>query len=338
MVRNWIQKGNWNELDTQRVDVQLDWLQAWMSGQKSLSFYSSGTTGEPKKIDFTREQIVSSAKRTAIFFNLHEHTKVLSTLPYTFVAGRMNVLRALILNHDLYILDDWHDQKDWEGLSHHEIDWWTCTPMMLESVINMGIDLSFIKKILLGGGPIPPHLQKIMREMSCEIWEGYGMTETLTHIACRRVNGPSVGQGFQFLEGVRGYLGSNENLIVEDEILGVSAVTNDRIAMQEDGSFLVLGRLDDVINSGGIKIFPDQVEKYLRPHVPGNFAIVKAKDEKLSEKVICLFDDETFDHTRVNWSVVFSLHPYWKPREFIHVKVLPYNTNGKLIREWKYEE
>jgi len=334
MVTQWIQSGRLSHWPAGLSSEDKQWILDWLEGSPQMTFFTSGTTGQPKEIYFSREQIITSAQRTAIFFDLKDNQNVLHTLPFTFVAGKMNVLRALILKQNLWSID-WRIRTDWEKISQMHFHWWTCTPMMIRDVINNGVNIDFIEKVLLGGGAIPNEVLKQIQTFPNTIFEGYGMTETLTHIAIRKVgHSPSF---FTPLEGVECTISENETLIIKDNALKNVVKTSDLVKFNERGDFLVLGRADDVINSGGVKIFPTEVEKCMRSHMTAEFVVVKAPHVSLGEQVVCLHTAANDVKDEAFWKKVFQDQPYWRPKQFIHVEKLPYNTNGKLNRNWKIE-
>jgi o-succinylbenzoate---CoA ligase len=334
MVEQWIHNGVWKSIPSEFQDsIESNWSELRDDPIK-FKFFTSGTTGAPKEICFNLEQIIASTKRTAHFFNLQSSDRVLHTLPLSFVAGRMNILRALILKQTVYHLTDWKNNAAWSQLQEQGIDWWPCTPMMLETVIDLGIDTSFIKKILLGGAPVSERLTEKVQRLKSMVWEGYGMTETLTHIACRKLNQP-LEREFTPLPDVQLDWLEENRMVIIDQSLHHTIVTQDRGEPSGNGKFLILGRMDDVINSGGIKIYPEQVEKILKEWIPGNFAVVKQSDEQLGEKVICLYEDPNWRPDDYHWKNIFHDCPYWRPKEFKKVEQLPYQQNGKLNRNWK---
>jgi len=337
MVNQWINKGvivAWPDFLSKE---EVAWLQSWLDGVDSFSFMTSGSTGNPKEIAFSRRQIEQSALRTARCFALESNQNVLHTLPFGFVAGKMNILRAVILGQNVFSMD-WKDAGDWDRLSSISVDWWTSTPMMIQHVLSLGIDIDFIQKILLGGGAIPDQLRSSLTALKSEVYESYGMTETLTHIALRQVNSAVEGPVFfRPIQGVRCSLSKEETLVVEDDVLDVTVLTNDLVRFNGSGEFEIMGRADDVINSGGVKIFPQDVERWMSPFMKGDFAIAKTPHPSLGEQVICLYVSNEENLDQDFWRAIFMEHPFWRPKQFILVERLPYNTNGKLIRNWNVE-
>lgn len=335
MVIQWIQRGRIVQWPAFLSLQDKAWIKEWLEGTDQMKFLTSGTTGQPKEIYFSRDQIMASAQRTAHFFDLKDNQNVLHTLPFGFVAGRMNVLRALILKQNLYSIE-WKSKEDWQTLSQIPIHWWTSTPMMIHQVAVAGINVGFIDKILLGGGAIPEEVHKILHSSSSIIYEGYGMTETLTHIAVRKAAATS--DYFTPMEGVVCESDEHGALIIHDHALKNEVRTSDLVKFNESGGFCVMGRADDVINSGGLKIFPMDVEKWMQPYMTKEFAIVKAPHDSLGEQVVCLHTSISDSQDEVFWKNIFREHPYWRPKRFVLVESLPYNANGKLNRNWRKED
>jgi O-succinylbenzoic acid--CoA ligase len=158
------------------------------------------------------------------------------------------------------------------------------------------------------------------------------MSETLTHIAIRAINGDDRSAFFTALKGF-------DIKITEDECLLISAthlpnapiITNDIIELIDPNHFLWLGRKDNVINTGGIKVYPETIEKKLDGRIDHSFMISKLTDEKLGEKVVLVIEsDGNLNLSDFDFS---SLTKYEKPKELRLVKQLPRNKNGKLVRK-----
>jgi O-succinylbenzoic acid--CoA ligase len=295
----------------------------WYNSE-TISFQTSGSTGVPKTITFTKEQVRRSAERTAQFFNLKERVDVFCALPPIYVAGKMMALRSLILNWNL----TWQTPSSSPSIEKN-FDFAAFTSQQVSIMLESSSDsLNGIQHVLLGGGPLSERAQMLLQNVSAEVWEGYGMTETLTHVAMRKVKEE---HSFQAFKGVTFSKGLNDNLIIEDAWLELpSFETNDIVEFVEDG-FVVKGRLDNVIISGGVKIFPEEIERILSQVILQPFYIASEHDEVLGQKVVLYVEGNASDFQleKIN-ELNLGIR---KPKEILFKPKFNRTASGKLIRE-----
>jgi O-succinylbenzoic acid--CoA ligase len=288
-----------------------------------ISFQTSGSTGIPKVITFTKEQVFRSAQRTATFFNLHKNAEVFCALPPIYVAGKMMALRAIINEWDL----TWQTPSTHPAIqSNYDFAAFT-SQQCIQIMESKPTSLNQIKQILLGGGPISERVLEFANKIESSIWEGYGMTETLTHVALRNVK---LNAGFLPLEGVQMKQDASGNLIVEDSWLNLPALeTTDIVEFIEKG-FVVKGRLDHVIISGGVKLFPEEIEQILSTHINQPFYIGSVPDDLLGRKVVLYVEGET-DASLQHKIEALNLGVQ-KPREIVFENKFNRTESGKIIR------
>lgn len=301
------------------AEIEKEWNES-----EFISFQTSGSTGTPKVITFTKEQVIRSAQRTATFFSLNKNAEVFCALPPIYVAGKMMALRAII--------NEWN--LTWQTPSTHpniqgDYDFAAFTSQQCFQIMASNLEsLNRVKHILLGGGPVSEQVLQFANNIESTIWEGYGMTETLTHVALRNVK---TSTGFRPLEGVRITQGANGNLIVEDSWLKLPMLeTNDVIDFVDEG-FVVKGRLDHVIISGGVKIFPEEIERSLSNKINQPFYIASVPDEMLGRKVILYVEGEA-DASLQHKIEALNLGVR-KPREIVFENQFNRTDSGKIIRK-----
>ena len=301
------------------AEIEKEWNEA-----EFISFQTSGSTGTPKVITFTKEQVARSAQRTALFFNLNKNAEVFCALPPIYVAGKMMALRGII--------NDWN--LTWQAPSTHpdiqtNYDFAVFTSHQCVEIIgSTPFSLNQINHILLGGGPISEQVIQFAENIERTIWEGYGMTETLTHVAMRDVKREKC---FSPLQGVQFSQGEKGNLIIEDSWLKLPAFeTNDIVDFVEEG-FVVKGRLDHVIISGGVKIFPEEIERVLSTVILQSYYISSLPDEVLGQKVVLYVEGDTqdFQLEKIN-QLNLGIR---KPREIIFKSKFNRTASRKIIRE-----
>lgn len=299
--------------------IQNEW-----NNSEVISFQTSGSTGVPKVITFTKEQVIRSAERTAEFFNLKENAEVFCALPPIYVAGKMMALRAIILQWNL----TWQSPSSSPTIDS-TYDFAAFTSQQVSQMLaSSPTALNAIQKVLLGGGPLSERANSLLANVSTNVFEGYGMTETLTHVAMRNVKEQPF---FRALNGVQFTLGEKENLIIEDSWLNLPAFeTNDKVEFVEDG-FKVKGRLDNVMISGGVKFFPEELERTLSQLILQPFYITSLPDEVLGQKIVLFVEGDTqdfqlekLDHLNLGIS---------KPKEVIFKSKFNRTASGKIIRE-----
>ncbi|MCO6024433.1 O-succinylbenzoic acid--CoA ligase [Prevotella cerevisiae] len=196
-----------------------------------------------------------------------------------------------------------------------------------------------IQHLIIGGGSIDLALENQLRHFPHAVWSTYGMTETLSHIALRRLNGPTASEWYTPFESVKVSRNADGCLVIDAPLVHESElVTNDRVEFRplaDKGKggrlqFRILGRKDNVIDSGGIKIQIEEVEKILRPVLHSPYLITKRPDEKFGEIVVLLTEQTDLDSVKVRCERV--LPRYWQPRLYLHVDRLPYTETGKPAR------
>lgn len=306
------------------------WVDLWRSEKKEFEFQTSGSSGPPKTIYFSRDQIIKSAQRTAEIFRWYPGMNALHSLPMTFVAGRMNILRALICKQSLWRIDPKVNFTLDDFSLDVPISWWTLTPAMLDKVLIIGTLNLHNATLLVGGGRLSEKIISRAKAFDCPIWESYGAAETLTHIALRKVNGLDAQEGFLPIPSVQIEL-NEDGVLVTDELLNHKVQSFDHLQKLPNGQFLILGRMDDLINSGGVKIYPSQVEAIIEEHVEFDFFVKGTVDDIWGEVVTWVVQEEVnIPEDWINW---FDEFPLMRPKKIERVKELPRNKNGKWIRK-----
>ncbi|WP_298653223.1 AMP-binding protein [uncultured Proteiniphilum sp.] len=307
-------------------------LKEWFSKSPTLRLHTSGSTGTPKEITVRKEQMLQSAKITCDFFDLKKNNKALLCLPMEYIAGKMIVVRALYAGLDIYPVE-----PDGHPLAATDIpfDFAAMIPLQVYNSLQIGEErhrLSRIKRLIIGGGALDETLEKELKEFPNAVYSTYGMTETLSHIALRKVSGAEASRYYTPLPSVGLTLSENNALAIDAPLIADKPfITNDIAEFRPDGSFRIIGRRDNVINSGGIKIQTEEIERILHPHINGNFAIATIPHPKLGEAIVLLIE-QTTDPVPV-WKAIEQLLPhYQQPLHIYTVKAIPQTGNGKTDR------
>ena len=298
-----------------------DFLLDWFDSKSFIEMETSGTTGTPKKIMVSKQAMVDSALATGDFFDIHPGNKVLQCLPVKYVAGKMMLVRAMILGLDLeFVAPSSHPLKNNE-ISY---DFVAMVPLQAQNSLS---ELKQVKKMIVGGAAINKTLEKQLLKLPTEVFETYGMTETITHIAARKLGE----KAFTVLPNVTISYDDRNCLVIHaprisDEVI----ITNDIVELVNENQFIFLGRMDNVINSGGIKLIPEQIEHKLANKIHERFFIASRPDTELGEKVILVIEGnkQVFDD-----SLYEGLDKYEKPKESIYISNFKETTTGKVLRK-----
>lgn len=297
-----------------------EFLLDWFDDKSYVDMYTSGTTGTPKKIRIGKEAMVQSAIATGDFFGLQPGNRVLHCLPTNFVAGKMMFVRSFVLGLDMdFVAPSSHP------LEHNDekYDFAAMVPLQAKNSIN---GLSNIKKIIIGGVKVNESLERELMRLPVDIYETYGMTETITHIAAKKLGA----EAFTTLPNVTVSVNENQCLvIVAKNISNEKIITNDIVKLVSDTQFVWLGRFDNVINSGGVKIMPEQVESKLSMLIPRRFFVNGEPDDTLGERVVLYIEGETI---KLDESVFNALDKYEKPKEVVFIPKFKETATGKIMR------
>jgi len=306
----------------------------WMSGEENMPVTTSGSTGEPKKISLNKKHMEASAKVTLDFFGLKPGDKALLCLPEKYIAGKMMIVRALIGKLDLYCIEP----SSTPMAKLPEIDFAAMTPAQVSALMESEEGIRFlnnIRQLILGGSFIPEKLDQQIQHLKTKVWHTYGMTETITHIALRKVNGKDASQWFAPLPGVNIQLADDGCLQIDALQIGVfSLKTNDLIEISGKG-FRILGRKDNVVISGGVKLFPEQIEKKLEGLFENLFFLIGVPDDKYGEKLVLVIERKNKAEPNENqlWKLIKNkLTGYEIPKEIVSAEEIEITSNGKIIR------
>lgn len=333
-----------------------DFLQEWNSPSETLLVHTSGSTGKPKPMWVEKQRMLNSAHITCDFLGLRPGDSALLCMSLDYIAGKMMVVRSIERKLRLFsVKPSGHPLSD-ESLTkmvEMDFDFVAMVPMQVYNTLQVQQErerLSRIKHLIIGGGAIDDALAEELRSLPGAVWSTYGMTETLSHIALRRLNGEEASEWYQPFDSVGVSLNSDGCLVIDAPLVcSEPLVTNDiaEIKQQETSShssdassslktssphvlFRIKGRKDNVICSGGIKIQIEEVENLLRQHLDAPFLLAKKKDEKFGE--IAVLVTESGDLEGVEAICRQVLPKYWVPRQYLHFDQLPMTETGKPKR------
>lgn len=323
----------------------LSFCHAWLSKQAFFEILTSGSTGIPKSIQIHRTQMQASAQATAQALGLKAGDHALVCLNTAYIAGKMMLVRGLETGMPLLVVPP--SSTPLQEISE-AIDFTALVPLQLKSMLETPelylAQLNRMKAILVGGAAVDASLENLIREkLSAPVFSTYGMTETVSHIALRRLNGASASDVYELLPGIavkkdaRGCL-SIRGTVSQNQWLH----TNDLVELPDEHHFRWLGRVDNVVNSGGIKIYTERIEEKLSEAMQAmginrTFFLAGLPDEKLGEKLCIMIEGKKTigdaQEKKMSAWMMTHLHPYEVPKKIFYLPAFVYTPTGKIQRK-----
>ena len=274
-----------------------DFCEKWLSGQREFILKTSGSTGEPKPISLTRFQMEASAKLTGKTFDLQQGDKALVCLNVEYIAGIMMLVRGMVLGLELTIIEPNGNQL--LNLENQDFDFAAFVPLQLQKILENENSIKILNKmkaVIVGGAAVNEVLEQNIQQLQVSVYSTYGMTETVSHIAIRRLNGKNKSNNFQVLEGVTIGIDERNCLnIMADASNNELVQTNDIVEIINDKEFKLIGRFDNIINSGGVKIQLEKVEKIVENHIQNSrFFAFGINDLALGQKLVLVIEADFF--------------------------------------------
>ncbi len=308
----------------------------WILGKEEYTFLTSGSTGAPKEIRISRSMLELSARKSIEALGLSGISSALLCINPEFIGGTQMITRAIVGNYTLHVTEprSFPIEK-----GRNPVDFISLVPLQLDSLISDPYGNEFLQKckiILVGGAGLTPAIEKKAQNLDTPVYHSYGMTETASHIALRRVNGKQASPFYTMLPGNDVHLNEQNCLVFDGDLIPAETMTTHDIGEIKSGNqFLVKGRKDNIINSGGIKISPESLEKLIAENLdensnPDSFLISSLEDEKLGHKITLVTDDQTKDWEGIINGIKWP--QYFKPKELVLLPSIPKTLSGKIDR------
>ncbi len=305
-----------------------EFLDEWKNEAPYITVKTSGSTGQPKTIKLNKEFVRASARRTNSYFSISERSRLHSCVAADYIGGKMMAVRSELV--DCRFTWETPSNRPLSSLGkEEEIDLLAVVPSQMLHIVNNIDTLPELKAIIIGGAPLHPKLKRRIIESGLNAFETYGMTETASHIALRRVAADE--EWFKPLQGIGVSLDERGCLAIYFES-GESIVTNDIAQLSPDGGFRIMGRYDNVIITGGKKVNPEDLELRIAPFIEGNFIITSSPDEKWGERIVLRIEGRPEDASSIIRKLRQIVMPYELPKDVEWVERLPRTPNGKLLR------
>ena len=311
-------------------------LTDWFDDLDFIITSTSGTSGKPKSVKIKKKYMVNSAMATGAFFNLPSKTTALLCLSTNFIAGKMMLVRALVLGWHIDIVAP---KADPIKKITKNYDFSAMVPMQLHHSLDK---INRVEKLIVGGAPVSKSLLNEVKDLKTKIYATFGMTETVSHIAVKKLNHldeNAINNYFTVLQDVEILTDLNGCLVIEaPKISDNVIVTIDLVKIYSDTQFEWLGRFDNIINSGGVKIIPEQVEKKLQEILIERFFISSLPDDVLGEKLILVIETGSNESKEKSIfidliSKLKTLHKYEIPKEIFLMEKFQETTTKKIQRK-----
>lgn len=286
-----------------------EFVRHWISGQEHFHLTTSGSTGEPKPIAISRSQMVASAHKTFQKLQLQDVTTGLVCIDPRYIGGKMMLARCLTFGWNIVAVD-----PSANPLIKIPVDkcvqFTALVPYQITAILESKHPhlLNNFEKVLIGGAPLNRSTAEQLERFQCQFYETYGMTETVSHIALRLINGKMKQQYFETLPGVQVGVDDRGCMVIAADHLPGPVITNDLVEIQSPEKFVWLGRWDSVINTGGVKVMPEKIEKELqsifqRHNLSNRMFIAAMPDERLGSKVVLVVEGEQMSLELLNQSL-----------------------------------
>lgn len=286
-----------------------DFILNWLDDFEVMTVYTSGSTGAPRPYKLNKQHMINSAALTGSLFDLPHETIALCSLPLSYIAGKMMLVRAMQLG---WHIDTVEPALNPLAAATKRYDFTAMTPMQLSHSLD---DIHKSRTILLGGTAISDSLVAKLNGKHTRAYLSYGMTETCSHVAVRSLY-PKFEEHYTAVGDAHFTLSKEGTLVIEAPEVGThTLITNDLVELIDHKHFKITGRLDDVINSGGIKIHPEAVEAKLAESIHTRFFIAGLDDEELGQKVVLIVEGNSQDLKKV----VSKLDKFEQPKEIYFV-------------------
>jgi O-succinylbenzoic acid--CoA ligase len=301
-----------------------NFLLDWLNNESFIMVQTSGSTGIPKQIVLQKSAMIASAKATGLYFNLQPKNTALLCLSANYIAGKMMLVRAITLGLHLDTIDPTN-----APLSTKKYNFIAMVPMQVQKSLSK---LHLVDKILIGGAKVSYSLSESILKTNCNAFESYGMTETISHIAIKKIGA----NAFTVLPNVVISVDERSCLVIEAlELSKEKIITNDIVEILNATQFVLKGRIDNIINSGGIKIFPEEVEEILAKFISVPFFVASKPDEILGEKVILVLEATPFS---IENNFFSELTKFQIPKEILFLESFVRTETQKINRKKSLEK
>jgi O-succinylbenzoic acid--CoA ligase len=317
-------------------------ISEWLDDEPTIKANTSGSTGAPKTITLQKTAMEYSARMTADYLGLKPGDTALLALSPDYIAGKMMIVRAFVNGFNLLLAEPTGNPLE-NIPPDTTIDFTALVPMQIKKLLAMkharlNDRLGRIRNIILGGQAVSAKLREELKTFPNNIYETFGMTETISHIAMRRISGADATDLFETVdEGI--ILGQDDRdclVIVANELSPQPVVTNDVVELVDERHFRWLGRVDNVINSGGFKIIAEDLEHRIAQHFNHRFIVAGKQDEELGQKLLLIIEAPEYTAAQLEELRNYlqnTVIRYELPKEILFLEEFPETGTHKINRK-----
>ena len=320
----------------------IDFCKKWLDGEAIFNLKTSGSTGEPKTIMLTRNQMIASARLTGETFGLNKGDSALVCLNIEYIAGIMMLVRGMELGLTLTIVEP--SGNPFERTKNKVFDFLAFVPLQLQNLLENEENIEILNKakaVIVGGAAVNGELSIKIQKLKATVVSTYGMTETVSHIAIKQLNGTGNNDNFKVLKGVKIGIDERNCLNILAKASNNELVqTNDIVEVVNENEFKLIGRFDNIINSGGVKIQLEKVEKLIENEIkllsPKRYFVYGMPDEKLGQKLVLFVEGENVNMEIKNaflQNTKSILSKYEVPKMIYFVEKFTETSTGKIDKK-----
>lgn len=304
--------------------VMGEFLMDWLDAKDYIEVKTSGSSGKPKLIKVSKQSMVNSAIATGDYFKMEPGDKALHCLPTHYISGKMMLVRAMILGLELDFVEPTSQPVFDYDVAY---DFCAVIPMQLQNILPY---LNQIKTVIVGGASVSKSLEAAIQDSKSKVYATYGMTETVSHIAVKALNGKNKMAHFNVFPNVTISQDERGCLVIDAPHLSKEkVVTNDIVTIHSKTEFDFVGRYDLVINSGGVKLFPEVIEAKIQPKTDMRLFISSIPDEILGQKVVMVLEGDFLDLKKDAFD---DLDRFEIPQRIISTSKFVETATGKINR------
>ncbi|MCE7990638.1 MAG: AMP-binding protein [Roseivirga sp.] len=312
-------------------------IRSWVNDKQFFDQKTSGSTGKPTVHTISRKNMLASASRTAQVLNLNTGLQALVCINMSYIGGKMMLARGMQFDWHLHLVAPVSFASSVQ-IPSGSFDFAAMVPLQIENLLQSEAGLQLLnntEKIIVGGAAVSKELIRQIQPLKCRVYATYGMTETISHIALQKLNGPDRADHFSMLPGVDFGLDERGCLRLKADVTDNQWIqTNDLTDLKDNGSFKITGRADNIINTGGVKVSAEMLEEKIAPLLKGqakDYAISSIPDALLGNKIVLICEGLTIPPEDLKALLKSSLGKFEVPKEIISQQI-PKTASGKIDR------
>lgn len=310
-----------------------NFLESWFDNKDHVIGHTSGSTGKPKEIHLKKSDMVHSARMTNGFFGLDSRSRFLLCLSPDYIAGKMMIVRAIEAGAE--IVEEKPSNRPLDGYDGLPFDFVAVVPSQAQYLVEHPDKLQYVRTMIVGGGAVSDKLRAALSSYGVDAYSTYGMTETCSHVALSKISATL--QPFRALSSISFSTDNRGCLVIDAPLMSFRRlVTNDMVELVDSSTFYWKGRYDNVINTGGIKVFPEELESLAAPLLDCRFYVSSRPSEKWGEEVVLILEGPSLsdEEKRLLMSRLKEVLPvYGMPKDIVSMPVFEETSSGKVKRK-----